>query len=186
MRKGCRSTSTSWTDHHIVTPDHHIPVGYVRRAHGIGGDVVVRGMVSDASERFVADAVLTTGEPEARSFTIDSVRIHKGDFLVSLVGVGDKRTADALVGVQFVIDPAERRTLDEDEWWAEDLIGRDVVSVDGEALGEVSEVVSGAAQDRLVVLGVGGTTFEVPFVDALVPAVHDDRIVVDLPEGLIG
>ena len=141
-------------------------------------------MVRDAEDRFVAGRSLTTNEDEPRVFTIDTVRRHQGDYLVSLVDIGDKNAADALVGVQFVIDSADRRELEDGEWWAEDLIGRRVESVDGVVLGSVSDVVTGSAQDRLVVRGDDGSRFEVPFVDELVPTVQDDRIVVDLPDGL--
>ena len=141
-------------------------------------------MVRDAEDRFVAGRSLTTNEDEPRMFTIDTVRRHQGDYLLSLVDIGDKNAADALVGVQFVIDLADRRELEDGEWWAEDLIGRRVESVDGVVLGSVSDVVTGSAQDRLVVRGDDGSQFEVPFVDELVPTVKDDRIVVDLPDGL--
>ena len=141
-------------------------------------------MVADAGERFVAEARLITGESQPRTFTVESVRMHKGDYLVSLSGVSDKTTADDLVGIQFVIDPADRRALDDGEWWVEDLIGRSVVSVDGSAIGVVSDAVTGSAQDRLVVEATTGVVFEVPFVDELVPEVGDDVITVDLPPGL--
>lgn len=168
-----------------MTSGHSIPVGYVRRAHGIGGDVVVRGMVADAAERFVESATLTTGESPARSFTIVEARPHKGDFLIRIESVNDKAAADALVGTQFVIETHQRRELDESEWWAEDIIGSAVVSVNGEEFGSVVDVVTGAAQDRLVVDTAEGVRFEIPFVDELVPTVEERRVIVDLPPGLV-
>jgi 16S rRNA processing protein RimM len=70
-----------------------------------------------------------------------------------------------------------RRELGEGEFWPEDLVGLEARSVDGDRLGVVIGVVAGLAQDRLVVDG-GGPTFEVPFVDDLVP-------VVDLEQGFV-
>ncbi|MGI9667056.1 MAG: ribosome maturation factor RimM [Acidimicrobiia bacterium] len=165
--------------------DQHIPVGYVRRAHGIGGDVVVRGMVSDAAVRFVEGATMITGEDSSRTFTIVEARPHQGDFLVRFDRITDKSTADALVGTQFVIQPHQRRELDESEWWAEDIVGATIESVDGETIGSVVDVVAGGAQDRLVADTTEGVRFEIPFVAEIVPSVESGRVVVDLPDGLI-
>lgn len=165
-----------------------IPAGYVRRAHGIHGDVVVRGMLQDAADRFVEGALLLTNEDEPREFEIAAVRNHQGDFIVSFVGISDRNAADALKGVQFAIDRSERRELEPGEWWPEDLVGCRVVTGEGETVGRVTDVVTGAAQDRLVVETPEGATGEVPFVDELVPTVDIEGrlIVVDLPDGLFG
>jgi len=163
-----------------------IPAGYVRRAHGIGGDVVVRGMLVDAAERFVEGSVLVTNESQPRELEIQGVRAHQGDYIITFEGVGDRNGAEALKGVQFTIDRDDRRTLEPGEWWPEDLIGCEVVSVDGETVGVIGAIVTGAAQDRIVVERSDGSRGEVPFVAALVPEIDiaSGRVVVDLPGGL--
>jgi len=163
-----------------------IPAGYVRRAHGIGGDVVVRGMLTDASDRFVVGATFRTDEANARSLEIETVRGHQGDYIVGFAGFGDRNTADILRGVQITIDASDRRELGSGEWWPEDLTGCDVESVDGDVIGTVVAVVTGASQDRLIVKTVDGVTGEVPFVSELVPSVDVQKknVVVDLPDGL--
>ena len=163
-----------------------IPAGYVRRAHGIGGDVVVRGMLVDAQERFVEGSILVTNETQSRQLEIQGVRAHQGDYIISFGGIGDRNGAEALKGVQFTIDLADRRTLEPGEWWPEDLIGCAVASIDGEAIGVIVSIVPGTSQDRIVVERPDGSRGEVPFVAALVPAVDiaNERVVVDLPGGL--
>ncbi len=163
-----------------------IPAGYVRRAHGIGGDVVVRGMLTDASDRFVVGATFRTDEARARDLEIETVRGHQGDYIVGFAGFGDRNSADILRGVQITIDALDRRELGSGEWWPEDLTGCDVESVDGDAVGTVVAVVTGASQDRLVVKTIDGVTGEVPFVSELVPDVDVQKksVVVDLPDGL--
>lgn len=163
-----------------------IPAGYVRRAHGIGGDVVVRGMLTDASDRILERALFTTDEVNPRELEIATVRSHQGDYIVGFSGINDRNAADALRGVQLTIDLSERRELGPGEWWPEDLKGCAVVSVDGETIGCVNDVVTSASQDRLVVETVDGTVGEVPFVAALVPEVDivHQRVVVDLPDGI--
>jgi 16S rRNA processing protein RimM len=171
-----------------VTDDHdHIPIGYVRKAHGIRGDVLVRGLVSDAAERFTDEALLVTEEPHRRTFAVEAVAPHQGDFILSLEGIGTRNDAEALVGTQFVIPLSDRRRLDDAEWWVEDLVGCVVVDRDETTIGTVTDVIVGAAQDRLAVTAANGSFGEIPFVDQLVPVVDiaARRIVVDLPDGLI-
>jgi 16S rRNA processing protein RimM len=167
-------------------PSDTIPIGYVRKAHGIRGDVLVRGLVGDADQRFVDGVGLASEEPP-RTFAVVTATPHAGDYIIHLEGVDTRTDAEALVGTQFVIPRSERRTLDDDEWWVEDLVGCRVVDVDGTELATVTDVVTGAAQDRLAVVTVSGATGEIPFVDPLVLSVdvEQGRIVVDLPPGLL-
>jgi 16S rRNA processing protein RimM len=163
-----------------------IPVGYVRKAHGIRGDVVVRGLADDAGDRLVVGAVFETDQTPPVTLTVSSVGMSKDDFRIGFDEVGDRNDAEHLKGVQLTIDASERRELADGEWWPEDLIGCQVMAIDGGKVGIVHEVIIGAAQDRLVVIAPDGATGEIPFVAALVPEVDitNDRIVVDLPEGL--
>jgi len=170
-----RSTSSTDADNvgssATSGPSHtdHIPIGYVRKAHGIRGDVVVRGLVDDAGERFGTGTALTTGEQPARLLRITSLRMTGDDYLLHLADIETRNDAEALVGIQFVMDRSERRELGGDEWWVEDLVGCVVLDTDGQHVGTVSEVISGAAQDRLVVEISEGTHGEIPLVAQLVP-----------------
>jgi 16S rRNA processing protein RimM len=144
-------------------------------------------MLQDAEDRFVTGAVLLTNEDAPREFEIIEVRGHQGDYIITFSDVGDRNAAEALKGIQFTIDRADRRELVAGEWWPEDLVGCDVYSKDGGLVGVVASVITGAAQDRIVVEAPEGTRGEVPFVAELVPEVdvENRRIVVDLPEGLL-
>ena len=163
-----------------------IPVGYVRKAHGIRGDVVVRGLVEDALERLVPAAFFATNENPSRVLTIDSVTPSGTDLRIHFTGVEDRNEAETLKGVQLVMDVADRRELGDGEWWPEDLVGCSAHDVSGDPVGEVTEVIFAGVQDRLVIVRTDGQRAEVPFVDALVPSVDmESRVVtLDLPDGL--
>lgn len=162
-----------------------IKVGYVRRAHGVQGSVVFRP-TSDDPERFVPGVTFSTDSPDNPLLTLHHVRAHNDGLLVTFDGVADRNHAERLRGVSLFIQSGQRRELDTGEYWPEQLIGLRVVDRTGNGLGVVTEIIEGTTQDRLVVAGER-TTFEVPFVAALVPEVDvaAHQIVVDLPEGLI-
>lgn len=163
-----------------------IPIGYVRKAHGVRGDVVVRGLVEDVAARLVKGASFMTDGPDPRVLTVASVGEVREEFRVSFHEITDRDDAETLRGSQLTVPMSERRVLSDNEWWPEDLVGCQVESVDGSAVGVVQDLVLGAAQDRMVVVAPDGSVAEVPFVEALVPVVDvpNGRIVVDLPEGL--
>jgi len=163
-----------------------IPVGYVRKAHGIRGDVVIRGLLEDAHDRLVPAASFETNEEPSRLLTIASVDPIGTDLRIRFEGIEDRTAAETLKGVQLVMDAAERRELAAGEWWPEDLVGCSAVDVSGAPVGEVVEVILAGVQDRLVVVRPDGARAEIPFVDALVPQVDlvGRVITVDLPDGL--
>jgi 16S rRNA processing protein RimM len=144
-----------------------IAVGYVRRAHGLRGDVLIKPL-SDDPQRFVVGASFLTDESPPRALEVAEVRPHREGILLGFRQVSSRHAAEALRGVTFTIDPGERRSLDEDEFWPEDLEGLTALDAAGVPLGDVTSVVTGAAQDRLAVTTPDGRVVEVPFVAAIV------------------
>lgn len=74
----------------------------------------------------------------------------------------------------------------EDGFYRHELVGLAAVSVDGETLGTVSDLLLGAAQDLLEVTTAAGEKILVPFVYEIVPEVdlEEQRVVMDPPGGL--
>jgi 16S rRNA processing protein RimM len=158
-------------------------VGYIRRAHGIKGAVIAR-VLDDELDRFVAGAVLLTDRDLYPRLTIESVQAHKDGLLIGFADVADRNTAESLRGAALLV--TERRSLDEDEFWPEQLLGLRVVDSAGGEIGKVADLIPGGAQDRVVV-STGRGEFEVPFVAALFPSVDivTGKLVLEAPEGLL-
>jgi len=98
-------------------------------------------------------------------------RVDRG-FQVAFDGIDDREAAEEIRGAEVMVEG--RRELEEGEFWPADLVGLEARTAEGARLGEVVGVVAGLAQDRLVVDGEG-STFEVPFVNVLVPVVDLER-----------
>ena len=146
--------------------------------------MIVRPLTDDLS-RFAVGEVLVTDRTEPATVTVHGVQPHKDGLLVSFDDVNDRNQSEALRGLSFLIDSASRRDLEDDEYWPEQLVGLRVVDADGAAYGDVVDIISGAAQDRLRVQG-DEDFFEVPFVGAIVTAVDvaGGVVVVEMPDGL--
>lgn len=163
--------------------DARVVVGYVRRAHGIRGDLIVRSL-SDDPDRFAVGSEFLSDETPAVRYTVVQSRLYNDGRLVRFDGVEDRTSAERLKGVSLTIAASDRRTLEDDEYWPDDLVGLVVIDTAERRLGEVTDVVLGDAQDRLVVTTSDGSVVEVPFVAAIVGDIEGGSIRLDPPEGL--
>jgi 16S rRNA processing protein RimM len=146
--------------------------GRVGRPHGLDGSFHVH----DARGALLAlGVVVRAGDREAaivrRAGTDDRP-------IVRLEGVDTREAAEALRGRELLVPRAVAPALEEDEWWAEDLVGCRVV--DGEReLGFVARLVPLPSCEALEVAGPGD---EEPF---LVPLVRDAVRLVDVEAKVI-
>lgn len=130
---------------------------------------------------FTPGARLTTDREVGLVVTASRPYRDRG-LVVAFAGISDRNAAEGLRG--SILLSTERRPAGPGEWRPEDLIGTAAVDSDGALLGQVTGVVLGAAQDRLVVTTPGGAEVEVPFVDELVDDPADGKIVMRPPIGL--
>ncbi len=158
-------------------PRDYFVVGKIVGAHGVRGEVKV-SLMTDNPERFRPGArlFLESGEGPV-PVEVVSARPHKGMMLVKLASVPDRNAAELLQWRQLLIPEAEAMPLGEHENYAHDLIGLNVETVQGEALGEIAEILFTPANDVYVVAGPGG--------ELLLPALRDVVLRVDLEAGKV-
>ncbi|WP_329498356.1 ribosome maturation factor RimM [Kitasatospora herbaricolor] len=163
-------------------------VGKIGRAHGIKGDVSVEVRTDEPELRLGPGAVVLTDPASAGPLTVESGKVHSGRLLLRFAGVNDRNSAEALRGTVLIseVDPEERPD-DPEEFYDHQLIGLDVVLLDGTPVGELTEVVHLPYQDLLTVTKADGTEVLVPFVTRIVPTIdlENQRAVIDPPPGLI-
>ena len=169
-------------------------VGRIGRAHGVHGEVSVEPSTDEPERRFADGAPLAlqtpagaaprgTGRPA--SVTVRAARRDRSRLLVSFEEVADRTAAEALRGLVLVASVDRDETPeDAEEFYDHHLLGLRVRTEAGAAVGEVSQVVHGPAQDLLGVLREDGHEVLVPFVSQLVPTVDVPNatiVVVDRP-----
>ena len=139
---------------------------------------------TDNPGRFVAGASLFLDSDQV--MTIRKVRSSEAILLVSFEGVVDRDHAEKLRGLTLSIDAEERRNLENDEFWPEDLIGLEVRDPSGNRIGSITGVDADSPQGLLTVSTSQGD-FLVPLVNALVPEVNlaGRYLVVEPIEGLL-
>jgi 16S rRNA processing protein RimM len=165
-------------------------VGRISRPHGVHGELAVEVRTDDPGLRLAAGAVLATEPAAAGPLTIAGTRWHLGRLLAKFEGFNDRNDAEQLRGVLLVVDSAELEDVaDPDEFRDHQLIGLAVITMDGEQVGEVTDVLH-YGQDLLLVAGQGkraGAEIMIPFVSAIVPDVDlaAGLMRIDPPPGLL-
>jgi len=148
----------------------NVRVGRILKAHGVKGEVVVVSE-SDSPERFIHGATFITEFDT--TLTVRSIRVHKDGMIVAFEGITERSAAEELRGTTLFIPVGERRKLEDEEFWPEDLEGLEVRDPQGRLLGRITGVIVGDAQDRLLIRS-GDRAVEVPFVAELVPEVRPE------------
>jgi len=174
-----------------------LEVGRIARPHGLAGEVVV-ALTTNRTERLAPGAELTcyhvaassaSGPPyppstpdargprshsSVRKLEVRSSRPFQGRYLVEFEGVHTREAADELRGALLVAVAVE----DPEALFVHDLVGSEVVEVDGTQHGTVVAVQANPASDLLVM--EDGNLVPLRFVVGC----EDRRLVVDVPAGL--
>ena len=148
-----------------------LEVGRVVKPHGLRGEVIVE-LVTNRTERLAPGAVLTTAAGELH---VVRATPHQRRWIVAFAGVTGADAAEALRGTVLAAEPLE----DPGELWVHEMVGAEVLGVDGRRYGRVVAVEANPASD-LLVLDDGAL---VPL--RFVVSGEAGRLVVDPPEGLL-
>ena len=148
--------------------DARVCVGVITGAHGLRGLVRVRPF-TDVAEDVGAYGPVQS-EDGTRNFILDvRNRAGKGQILVQIEGVGDRNGAEALKGEKVFVARDRLPLPEEDEFYHADLLGLDVVTVEGEALGTVRALHDFGGGELLEIADTGGRLGTVSFTRAAVP-----------------
>ena len=75
--------------------------------------------------------------------------------------------------------------IDAGEYYWHQLIGKEVINLDGNSFGKVREMFSNGAQDVMVVSTPNNDEILIPIIADIVVETGEEYIVIDPPEGLI-
>jgi 16S rRNA processing protein RimM len=161
-----------------------LTLGRITGAQGIKGEVKLQSFTADPLD-IASYGPLDTSN--GQRLTIRSIKPHKNMLLARIEGVEDRNAAEALRGVELMIDRDRLPAADEDEIYHADLIGLSAHDTGGNLVGTVVDVLDFGAGELLELKPAQGKTFLVPFSVETVPEIDLDagRLVIDPPEGLL-
>lgn len=162
-----------------------LAVGYVRRPHGVQGEVAV-AIETDFPERIVPAVMLGVGSTAPERFLeVHRVRCHKGAWLLSFVGLRSREDVEPLRDSWLFLPAQDRSALPQGYYYEHELAGLSCVRVDGVPLGDVISVEQ-LGGGSLLLVNADGREVLVPFTSPIVVRVDLDAhlVVLDPPRGL--
>jgi len=167
----------------VSAPPELLAVGRVLRPHGVRGELLLE-VLTDLPEHLEAVKTVYLGDT-AEPHALEHVRFHRGRLLIQLADCPDRNAAEAFRGelVQIRMDAAAPPPPG--SYYYHQIIGLQVVTEEGEPLGEVVEILETGANDVYVVQGASGEIL-LPALRSVIRGIDLDagRMTVRLMEGL--
>jgi 16S rRNA processing protein RimM len=130
-----------------------IQLGFVGAPFGVRGWIKLRSH-TDPPERLLEHRSLRIGQGNVwRSYRIEASGRSGGALTVKLAGIEDRDQAQALRGAQVCVPRSELPQRDDRDYYRADLIGCEVLNLEGIVLGQVLHFIETPAQVLMVVRG---------------------------------
>ena len=161
-------------------------VGVITSTHGIKGEVKVFPTTDDANRfKKLKKVILDTGK-EKIDMEIASVRFFKNMVILKFKGIDDINDVEKYKKAELYVTRENAVPLKKDEYFIADLIGVEVTSDEGEALGVIDDVLQTGANDVYVIKKAGCQDLLVPAIKACIKEVdiENQKMIVHLLAGL--
>ena len=159
-----------------------LKIGKIVGTHALKGELKIRSFSDFNDQRFVVGHKLYLNDL-AEPFIIKTVRVHKGNYLISFEGMQDINLVEKYVGFNVYGLKADIE-LEDDEYFYDDLIGCKIIN-DNQEIGEVVSVYFNGAHDVLTVQ-TEKKKIAIPYVDAFIEDedIENKQIFVHLIKGM--
>ncbi len=152
-----------------------LQVGIITTTHGVNGEVKVFPTTDDPARfKKLKQVILDTGR-EKISLTVTQVRFFKNLVILKFKDYDNINDVEKWKSKGLYVTRENAVKCEEGEYFIADLMGLSVFSDEGEALGELSEVLSTGANDVYVVTRAGER-------DLLLPAIRECILSIDMDE----
>ena len=166
----------------------YLLVGRIIKPHGIHGEVGVKSLTERPDLRFKETVELLVGPDQnnLRKAVVKTARPFKQGFLVALEGIERREEAEGLRNWEIYIHRRNAARIEDGAYYHHELIGLNLIDLEGEKLGCVCGVLETPANDLLEVETGSEGRFYLPLVNEFVHEVNssDGYIKVSLPDGL--
>ena len=163
-----------------------LKVGVITSTHGIRGEVKVFPTTDDA-KRFkkLKNVILDNGK-EKIDMEIATVRFFKNMVILKFKGIDDINDVEKYKKAELYVTRENAVPLKKDEYFIADLIGIEVTSDEGEALGVIDDVLQTGANDVYVIKKTGCQDLLVPAIKSCIKEVdiENQKMIVHLLAGL--
>lgn len=174
----------------MITENQITEIGRFNQPHGIKGEI--NAVISDGAEFDDLSCIILDIDGIFVPFFISGVR-QRGShsFLIMIDGIDNEQKAASIANKPiYALSDEIRLTdddFDEDGFYAEDFIGFEISTTDGELNGTIADIDDSTENVLFIVNADNGKTHLIPVADELITDIDIDNrhITVDLPSGLL-
>lgn len=165
----------------------YLRVGVIASTHGLKGEVKVFPTTDDPERFRKLKQVILDTKREQKSLTITQVRYFKNQVILKFKEFQDINEIEKYRGCDLLVSREDAVPLKENENFIVDLIGMQVETEEGEALGMLTDVLQTGANDVYVVETKEGKELLLPAIPACILQVDVEAKLmrVHLLEGLL-
>lgn len=161
-------------------------LGTVTRPHGLRGELKIRPFTAAPGNfsRYRHLYLSVDGGKTKVPYTNVQARVSGNTVILRLEECSTRDQAEQLVGMQIWLASRDLPPIDKDEFYLYTLEGKQARTTTGRILGTVSAILSSSGQDILIIRDTEGE-YLVPAVREFFVAIDDEKVVLDLPPGLL-
>jgi len=161
-----------------------LEIGKVTSPHGLKGALRFMPWCDDLS---VFDTISNLYDKNGVKYSLLSWSIAKNLIIICLDTIDTIDKAESLRNAIFEVERDEMPELPEGDYYLEDILGCEVVSITGERLGIISDWLDNGFQKVYIIKRAEGSDILIPAVDEFIKQVDIDnkKVVVELIEGLV-
>lgn len=166
----------------LIDNKEKIQIGKIIGTFGIKGELKVYSESDFVEHRFRKDARITiVSNRNIIECTVSSFRYHNKNILIRINNYNDINLVEKYIGYDIYADSDDEPSLDEDEYYIDDLVGMDVYDEANKLVGIVEDFIE-VPQGYIMEVKKGKEKILVPFVDEYILEIDEDNIVIKVPE----
>lgn len=160
-----------------------VPMGYIKGAFGVKGWVKISANTEYTDSLLDYPQWRLTRNGKSIMLALENGKLNGDELQVKFEQINDRDAAHELRGYTIEINRADFAPAEEDEYYWADLVGMNVVNLQGESLGSVMNLMETGAHDILVIDGEHGQKL-IPFVEQFINEVDNEKRIITADWGL--
>ncbi len=169
-----------------INPSELVTIARIIRPQGIKGEVIAT-IETDFPERFedLSSVFLVFPDNQIKEIELIDFWFHKDRIVFAFESIDSRNKAELLRSVTVKIPASEMVDLPKDHYYEFDLIGCQVITNNGQVLGQVARLLQTGAAPLLVINGE--KEYLIPLAEDICTEINieEKKIIVNPPEGLL-
>src|SRR3989338_1838012 len=169
-----------------MTQEEMVVVGRILKERGAKGELTLMPF-TDKTDRFslLKEVFIEKTDGSTVKKEIEKIFFYQGKGVIKFTGINSGKEAGEFLKANISIPEKERIQLPENHYFVSDLIGASVITLDGEEIGKLTDVLQTKSNDVYVVTRKSKERL-IPAIKDVIKEVNikDKKIIINLIEGL--